>query len=253
MRVFLAASCSGVNETDRKSVIVNNPPLYLLETFYNGPKICSKVLNDVGRENFLMDSGAFTFVHSKKHITHKELDLFVEQQIQFINDYDIKYFFEMDVNQTLGLSKVEELRKRIEQRTQKQVIPVWHVERGVEYFKNMCKEYDYIAIGGMVVGKNLTIDQIKKLVTYARRKNVKVHGLGFTQFKYINEIPWYSVDSCTWSKVAFLGGKICWFNGNTIKMRPIVKNGYKLNLSKVCAYNFSEWIKSQKYMNLQRW
>lgn len=66
MRVFLAASCSGVNETDRKSVIVNNPPLYLLETFYNGPKICSKVLNDVGRENFLMDSGAFTFVHSKK-------------------------------------------------------------------------------------------------------------------------------------------------------------------------------------------
>ncbi len=253
MKVYLAASCAGVNATDRKKVIKSNPPLFLLETFYSGAKTCLQVLNDVGREHFLMDSGAFTFVHSKKNITSRELDLFVDRQISFINDYNVKNFFEMDVDQTLGYDKVIQLRKKIETKTQKQVIPVWHTNRGVQSFKDLCKEYKYIAIGGMVVGKNLTISQIFKLVTYAKERGVKVHGLGFTQFKYINQIPWYSVDSCTWSKVAVWGGKVCFFNGHTIINRSVNKNGYKLNLSKLCAHNLNEWIKYQKYMYQRRY
>ena len=253
MKVYLAATCSGVGSNDRSKVLKENPPLFFLETFYNGARICKKVLDDVGQEHFLMDSGAFTFVHSKKNITTKELDSFVDRQIDFINTFDVKNFFEMDVDQTLGYDTVIQLRKKIESKTSKQVIPVWHTNRGVQKFKDLCKEYRYIAIGGMVVGKNLTINQIFKLVTYAKECGVKVHGLGFTQFKYINQIPWYSVDSCSWSKNAIWGGKACLFNGHTIINRKVNKNGYKLNLSKLCAHNLNEWIKYQKYMYRRRY
>lgn len=253
MRIYLAASCACINEQYRTEVIKKNPPLYLLETFFNGERICAKVLNDVGTDNFLLDSGAFSFTYSKKNVTHKEMEMFVDRQINFINDFQVKNFFEMDVDQVLGYDKVLEIRKRIEAKTQRQVIPVWHTNRGVENFKDLCKEYKYIGIGGIALGKNLTVEQIIKLVTYARERGVKVHGLGFTRFSYLNKIPWYSVDSCAWSKTAIYGGNICCFNGHGIKNKPIVKRGLKLNIPKLAAWNFNEWIKYQKYMDTKRW
>ena len=253
MRLFLAASYSGLTRQDRAQVMKVNPARYLLETFVEGPKRCDMVLNDVGVDNFLMDSGAFTFVTSKSHITSKELDLYTDQLIDYVISRDIKYFFEMDVDTTFGLEKVESLRKLIERKTQRQCIPVWHKERGIQYFKDLVNNYKYIAIGGMVVGKNRPIEALAKMVQYAKNRGVKVHGLGFTDLKHINSIPWYSVDSCSWSKTAFFGGNMAKFTGTTIKNKPVDKKGCKLILSKVIMNNFNEWIKYQKYMDTRRW
>lgn len=43
----------------------------------------------------------------------------MKEYIEFINEYDIKYFFEMDIDMICGYKKVLEMRKQIEQGTRK--------------------------------------------------------------------------------------------------------------------------------------
>ena len=101
-----------------------------------------------------------------------------------------------DRDNIFGLSKVEEWRRKMERTTGRQCIPVWHKGRGVEYWKKMCREYKYVAIGGLVFHvKKQEYELIKKLVHYAAVRGVKVHGLGFTKTKSLNEYEFYSVDS----------------------------------------------------------
>lgn len=86
---------------------------YVLETFYNGETQCKKALEIVGRENFLLDSGAFSYMNGAK-ITLQQMQKYINKYIEFINKYDIKYFFEIDVDNIFGLKQVEKWRKQIE-------------------------------------------------------------------------------------------------------------------------------------------
>lgn len=182
MRVYLAATINGgVTKAQRIEMIKKYPPKYLLETFYEGEKDCLEAMQTVGREGFLLDSGAFSYINGKQ-ITKSDMDNYVKKYICFIKKYDVKYFFEMDVDSIFGIEAVEQWRKQIEIQTGKKCIPVWHKQRGVEYWKKMCKEYDYIAIGGLVIGaKKQEYPYYKKLIEYAAMRGVKVHGLGFTR------------------------------------------------------------------------
>lgn len=242
MRIFLAA-------TNRGKVTQKYKPLYILETFYSGEKVCLKAINVVGNENFLLDSGAFSYMNGKQ-ITKEEMELYIKRYISFINTYDIKYFFEVDVDPIFGLPQVELWTKKIEKETGKKCIPVWHKERGVEYWKKLCNTYDYIAIGGLVLNaKKSEYPLYQKLVEYAYNKGVKVHGLGFTKTKILPEYKFYSVDSSSWVTAAARGKQIYFFNGKVIKGRKIESNGRRLDINKLILHNFSEWIKYQKYMD----
>ena len=95
------------------------------------------VKNNFSSEDFLLDSGAFTFMNQKsKKINFEQ---YIEQYIEFINKYDIKYFFELDVDVIFGHEKVKEIRKYIEQKTNKKTIPVWHKSRGIEEYIKFSK------------------------------------------------------------------------------------------------------------------
>lgn len=248
MRIFLAASTSGMGEQLRKETINTCKPLYLLETFYNGEKACLKVLNDVGRNNFLLDSGAYSYMNGAK-VTNDSMELYVERYIEFINRYDIKYYFEVDVDNIFGLNKVEYWRHMIEKKTNKPCIPVWHKGRGVEYWKQMCREYKYVAIGGLVFHvKAQEYDSIKQLVRYANNRGVKVHGLGFTKTKTLKEYGFYSVDSSTWVIAAARGQMIYSFKNGNLSQHRVNKNGHKVDLPKLVAHNMVEWVKYQKFM-----
>ena len=52
---------------------------------------------------FLLDSGAFTFMNSNKK--NEDIKSYLDSYIDFINKYDIKYFFELDLIQLVGLKK----------------------------------------------------------------------------------------------------------------------------------------------------
>ena len=249
MRIFLACTNSVEDKEKKKR------SKYILETFYSGEKNCLEALKNCNKENFLLDSGAFSYMNGQK-CTKEMLLNYLDRYIFFINKYDIKYFFELDVDTIFGIEFVERMRNKLEKETGKKCIPVWHKSRGIEYWKKMVEEYDYIAIGGLVFHvKKKEWPLIKKMVDYAYKKRVKVHGLGFTKTKILENEKWhfYSVDSSSWLSSASRGQKLQIFKNGCINNVDMKKRKVKAIISKMATFNFLEWCKYQKYMDLKKW
>lgn len=248
MRVFFAGTTG--NEDEEKGCEIK----YRLTTFIEGEKSCSKALKLAGGENFLLDSGAFSYMNGKK-CTKEMLLEYLDKYIDFINKYDVKYFFELDVDTIFGIDFVEILRSKLEKETNKQCIPVWHKSRGVEYWKRMVRDYKYIAIGGLVFHvKKQEWPLIKKMVDYAYINGVKVHGLGFTKTRLLKDWHFYSVDSISWKIEGTLGQVYVIFNGEYIqRIKRIGDGNKKVKLRKLINHNCIEWCKYQKYMDEKGW
>ena len=190
MKVFLAGAY-----TREKAFIGKNIDYMLESFFYVLPWQIERIPN---MKMFLLDSGAFTFMNSQKGKVN--FDEYLTRYINFINKYDIKYFFELDVDSIVGYEKVKQLRKRLENETGKKCIPVWHKSRGKEEYLKMCEEYDYVAIGGIVT-KEITKDQYPFFTWFlneAHKRGCKVHGLGFTSIADLPKYHFDSVDSTSW-------------------------------------------------------
>ena len=141
------------------------------------------------------------------------------------------------------------MRNILENITGQKCIPVWHKSRGLEYWKQMCKEYDYVAIGGIVTKeiKASQYDVFFPLLKIARENNTKVHGLGFTNTKGLKKYKFYSVDSTNWLNARFgTLGVYCFTGDNIINIRK-PDNSRKKDLQAMNIYNFTEWTKFQKY------
>lgn len=235
-KLFLAIS---KQDTEMKRMSESK---YVLTSFYYFKK---KIPFNV--DIHLVDSGAFTFFSSNKKV---DFEHYLNEYIKYINEYDIKYFFELDIDVLVGYEKVLQMREKLERETGKKCIPVWHINRGKEEFIKMCKEYDYAAIGGIASGECLA--KYKHLFKYlnelANRYNCKLHGLGITG-KIINEANFFSVDSTTWKNGARFG-EIHKFNGEYIEKRRIDKNKTikKGEYKKLDDFNLEQWLKYQKFL-----
>lgn len=219
-------------------------PIYMLESFYyikewQYPLIQSSDL-------FLLDSGAFTFMNSSK--SKVNFDEYLEKYIAFINEHDVKYFFELDIDVVVGYEEVKRLRKKLEEGTRKKCIPVWHKSRGLQEWKKLCNDYDYVAIGGIVTKEITKKDYsiIKKLIHYATTQGTKVHGLGFTN-KNCSEYGFYSVDSTNWVSCGRFGG-VDHFDGEKIIKVDTPKGKKCINYYIRLEHSLKEWIKYQKYL-----
>lgn len=207
----------------------------------------------VGNDRFLLDSGAFSYMNGA-HVTLEQMEAYVNRYIEFITSHNVKQFIEIDVDNIFGLQQVELWRKRMERAAGHPCIPVWHKGRGVEYWKWMCREYSYVAIGGLVFHvRKQEYGLIQKLVVYARQHGVKVHGLGFTKTTLLPEFPFYSVDSASWTVGAALGRQCYTFNHGNMEVHKIKGNGFKTDLDKLVAHNMQEWVKYQKFMDGVAW
>ena len=197
-------------------------------------------------ELFLLDSGAFTFMqNAKKNV---DWDEYLDKYIAFINTHDVQYFFELDIDAIVGYERVKQLRKRLESETQKKCMPVWHKSRGVEEFKRLVEEYDYIGIGGFA-SKDISKEEyprIMQLVKYAKQQGTKVHGLGYTKSD-VTQYGFYSADSTTWNRSRF--GDCCVFADGRMKYVQRRTKRLKIeSLPQVEAFNITEWIKYQNYL-----
>ena len=117
----------------------------------------------------------------------------------------------------------------------------------------MCAEYQYIAIGGLVFHvKQKEWPLIHKMVNYAADRGVKVHGLGFTKTRELENWLFYSVDSSSWKTAAIRGSNRHVFNGRYIETHNVKKEGYKTDQRLLAAYNGIERCKYQRYMDIRR-
>lgn len=192
-------------------------------------------------KDFILDSGAFTYLNGADG--NINWDKYVENYAAFINKYGVKNFIELDIDPIVGIKEVERLRSKLEQLTDKKSIPVWHKSRGKDYWLKMVREYNYVAIGGIVT-REIKPSEYKYfhwLLAEAKKQNCKVHGLGFTNLKGLEEYDFYSVDSTSWlSGNRF--GSIYKFNGKTLLKfdKPV---GMRVKTNETAQNNFYEWVK----------
>lgn len=217
---------------------------YILESFYYADETTEKLIPHFG--DFLLDSGAFTFMQSSKN--HVEWENYIERYAAFINRNNVDKFFELDIDSVVGYNKVLEYRKKLERLTNRQCIPVWHKSRGLEEYKKMCDEYGYIAIGG-IVSKEIKPEQygvFPKMINEAHRRKAKIHGLGFTSLAWLPKCHFDSVDSTAWT-TGNRFGFIYQFTGETMIKHDVPKGKRLADSRKVAEINYLEWIKFQKY------
>lgn len=236
MKIFLA----GI-ESSRELIKTGKPPLVLF-SFASVNNFCIEYIQSKECEDYLLDSGAFTFMNSKKTVNWQK---YIDDYVAFINKHNVSKFFELDIDSIVGYEKVKDIRRYIEQKTGKKCIPVWHKSRGKDEFIKMCDEYDYVAIGGIVTKeiKKTEYRFFKWLITEAHKRGCKIHGLGFTPTKSLSEYKFDSVDSTNWLSGARFGS-LYYFNGQYIQSKNFKNKRAKKEIS---AHNLREWIKFQKY------
>ena len=224
--------------------------ILILESFYN-IKNNIKLMKFYKNKgiNILLDSGAFTFLNTKK-ILQINWDNYINEYADFINKWDIKLFFELDIDSIIGIKEVERLREKLESLTNKKCIPVWHKNRGKDYFIKLCQNYNYVAIGGLAL-KEIPIKIYEKyfpwFIKIAHDNNCKIHALGYTRLSSLQNYNFDSIDSTTWlSGKKF--GKLFIFDKKIMNLKIIKKRNFRAKPEKINIHNIKEWIKFTNYL-----
>lgn len=223
---------------------------YVLQTFWDMRFWDqSLVLNAIQTPDvFFLDSGAFSFMNSVKDKV--DFNSYLTEYAKFINCYHVDHYFELDLDTIIGVKETRQMTDRLEDMTGKQCIPVFHACRGMDGWRQMLKQYSYVAIGASGITpecrwvKNDKI--LLSLVQMAHASGVKVHGLGYTRLSNINDtqIPFDSVDS----SACLSGGRFATvykFTENRLISKSIKgkSKGYKI----LNDHNIREWIKMARY------
>ena len=176
----------------------------LMSYFYIKGKVeLAEYIRD-NSEEVLIDSGAHSFQKGKK-VDWVE---YTKQYAEFIKRFDrpnVVGYFEMDVDNIIGYDKVLELRKILENVSDK-IIPVWHKNRGIEDFKKMCQDYSgrVVAVTGFK-NEDIQDHQYLMFLKYAKKYNCRVHCLGMTRKKILDKVPFDYVDSSSWVQSSIFG------------------------------------------------
>lgn len=241
MKIFLAGFYPN------RKLFFEMRPKYVLESFAYLKEDGVPFLN-YGAE-FLLDSGAFTFLAKGGASQNIDWTAYVNRYAEFIKRHKFENFFELDIYKIIGIEETENLRRRLEDLTGRASIPVWHRHLGREYLERLSSDYDYIGFGGFAL-KNISQSEYKfipNLLEICRRNGCRVHGLGFTnQEQMRGACRFYSVDSTTWNGHRF--GKVYVFDRDRILHIPR-RDGFRTRNTSI-RHNLKEWIKFQNYADL---
>lgn len=190
-------------------------------------------------ELIMIDSEAHSFQKGKQ----VDWESYTKEYAKFIKEFDrpnVVGYFEMDVDNIIGYDKVLELRKILENVSNK-IIPVWHKNRGIEEFKKMCREHQnkVIATTGFK-NEDIQDHQYLMFLKYAKQYNCKVHCLGMTRKKVLDKVPFDYVDSSTWLQQVVYGNVL----GRKGKKFPKIKN--KEDRKKQCICNYKLGMEMQE-------
>jgi len=235
MKIFIAG-----NGGYRCFVQDNFYDFFRLISYHNFP---SSELNLIHKyKDFILDSGVFSFLsNSLKNIDWEE---YLIKYADFVRNNKIKNYVELDIDKFIGLDSVEILRRKLEARVGWKTMPVWHMNRGYDKWLEIVRDYEYVCFGAFLTDnlKKKRYSAIKIFLDDARKNKCKVHGLGMTNPKFLDLLPFYSVDSSTWSCGNRFGSAFH-FNGQTIKAIPKPR-GFRITKHKLLErHNFYEWIK----------
>lgn len=242
----------GVDDVDLKaygSQILGSKYLLISYYYFKGKDL--GILK--GRKDLICDSGAFTFMFSKKAPSKEALIEYVKEYAQFVIDNNIQHYVELDVDSIFGYDFALQLRTILENTIGRPCIPIWHVSRGKEEFVNMCKQYDYAGIGGIVTKEQIAKhkDKYHLLNKLAREHGCKLHGMGFTPTKDLNSYGFHTVDSTSWKSGRRFATIYQYANGQLLtKKKP---TGTRLKDYKTLdMHNWQQWLKYQRFVDKEQ-
>ena len=251
MDIYLVNPASRPYTIEKNDFLVNigreDRPVFdisVLESYYyvKDNKVMDRLLPYY--KNFLLDSGAFTFLNNSHLKGGVNWDEYLEDYARYINSHKITKFFELDIDSIVGLTEVERMRKKLEVLTGKKPIPVWHKNRGKDYFVKMCEEYPYVALGGVVI-REIPREKFESVFPWfiktARERGTKLHCLGYTG--QLKRYRFDSVDSTAWLYGNVSGMVYKFDNVKGEMVRVSVPEGKRLLSRKAAMNNFNEWVK----------
>lgn len=201
-------------------------------------------------KGLIVDSGAFTFMSGTASGTHIDWDRYAEEYADFVSQYHAENYIELDLDAIIGLDEVERLRKKLTKIVGYPPIPVWHKSRGWDYWLKMCRDYPYIAIGGIVT-KEIKRNEwpfFQTMLRESKKTGAKVHALGCTPSdpSFFKRYQFYSSDSSSWTSTMRFS-KYDYWNGS--KIVRLNRDG-RVDLAKArdfYDYTFTQWLKYQRY------
>lgn len=217
----------------------------LMSYFYIRPKEeLSKFIRD-NSEEVLIDSGAHSFQKGVKvdwvKYTHEYAD--------FIKRFDrpnVIGYFEMDVDNIIGYERVKELRSILTAVSDK-IIPVWHKNRGIEDFKEMCRSHagKIVAITGFK-NEDIKDSQYLMFVKHAHKYGCRIHCLGMTRKQVLDTCPFDYTDSSSWSAQSRYG------HVQSYGRKKVTKQFSKEHMGIVFMENYKHGIAMQEHYH-KRW
>jgi hypothetical protein len=199
-------------------------------------------------KDFILDSGIFTYLNGKD-TKNVDWEKYIYDYGNFVKLHNIKNYVEVDIDQIVGLKEVERLRAKLEKQVGWQSMPVWHINRGYENWLQTCTDYNYVCFGAFITD-NLKEDKypfIRKFIYDADKLDCRVHGLGMTTYKWLKQLPFYSVDSSTWIAGARFG-YIQYFKDGEILNRNKQEYQKTKEGDDFIRHNAKEWVKYAHYV-----
>lgn len=208
-------------------------------------------------ERVFLDSGAFTAWSQKKEID-------INKYAEFLKEWKDKF----EVYANLDVIGDAEATLKNQKKLEKHgldPLPTFHYKSDIKYLKYYAKNYEYIALGGLVpISKEQTIFKwldycfkylVKEVQNPAERKRLKIHAFGVSNPEVLLRYPFYSCDSTSW----LLGGKFGriakWKDFKLIgvdykKKKDFIQNslsqGFVDHYMNLNQFNIKEFLKMQK-------
>lgn len=211
MKIYFAGCLqrSHCEKIDRIKKEVN-----ILGSFFeanNNKKNIDAFFNNKYAKLRFIDSGAYSAFT-------RGIEINIDDYIDFITEYINKdmIYANLDI---IGDWEATEKNQRYMESKGLNPLPTFHYGTPLDKLKEMIKEYDYIALGGLVP---LAL-QRKKLQNWLDvcfsiiKTDCKVHGFGVNSFYLWKRYPFFSVDATSW----LMGEKfrrVIYFEGNELKI-----------------------------------
>lgn len=181
-------------------------PRVLLSYAYRQSVTMNDSLAYANGADLLIDSGAFTAFTKGEQIDKAEYCDWLVKESRFIN-----HAAALDVigDWKASARNYEWMLNRLGDRVH--VVPAWHLGSPHAELERLCKEADYVAIGGCVPYAKQPKVLMRHLIQahkIARKHGTKLHGLGITGKESMVRLPWHSVDSSSWQSGHRFGGLI---------------------------------------------
>jgi hypothetical protein len=225
---------SGVESRQHWQACVDAEVKHVLLSYWQFQKSDPNIIRDRKRANpnvrFMIDSGAHTFIADLQKGSAKfggwkraDYDAYVKRYVEWLKrnaqylECAVEFDIDAALNWNLTKSWTSTLGPSIVESWQQEhfapfkalgldIIYVWHHERKMEGWEQMCQRFDYVGLPGEL-SRN---EDFNKFIAVARRYTTRIHGFAATKQSDFRDFPWYSIDSITWKTGEMYGTLIDW-------------------------------------------